>query len=212
MAQMKTYSFTCAASPANVDIDVGFDVAHAEFFNFTDQDSSANPGVVKRAYYVDSMADGSAVVVKNTAGAATDASDQITSGGFTMGTSAGYGSAISAFTNANPGVITVSNASAAGFAAGDTITVSQVADDNSGTSLNGTYTIASVSGNNITTATNTTAYSVWVSGGIVMRVSDTNGNPVPVQNIAQRYLRIGTTLQTASAVCHVTMWGKENVV
>lgn len=211
--QMKTYSFTSASSPANVDIDVGFDVAFAELINETGQGSSANPGVVKRARWSDTMANAEAALVKNTDGAATDTSSFITTGGFSMVTQGAiYGSAISAFTNANPGVITVADAAGAGFAAGDTINVVELADDGTGTTLNGTYTIASISGNALTTATNTTAYSVYVSGGNAFRVSDTNGTPIATKNIGKRLFRIGTGLQAASSVIHVVMWGKNSVV
>lgn len=213
MAQMKTYSFTSAASPANVDIDVGFDVAFAELINETGQGSSANPGVVKRARWSDTMANAEAALVKNTDGAATDTSSFITSAGFSMITQGAiYGSAVTGFTNANPGVITVSDAAGAGFVAGDVINVVELADDGTATTLNGQYTIASISGNAITTTTNTSAYSVYVSGGNAYRVENVSGQPIAIVNRGKRLFRIGTGLQAASSVIHVVMWGKNSVV
>ena len=213
MSQMKTYSFTSAASPANVDINVGFDVAFVELINETGQGSSANPGVVKRARWSDTMANAEAALVKNTDGAATDTSSFITSNGFSMITdSATYGSAISAYTNANPAVITVSDAAGAGFAVGDTVQIAEMAYSGAGTNPNQQYVIASISGNAITTTEDSSAYGVRVSGGNLFRVSDVNGKPVAIVNRGQRKLRIGTGLQAASSVIHVIMWGKNSVV
>src|SRR4051812_15248045 len=173
MAQMMTYSFTSAASPANVDINVGFDVAFVELINQTGQGSSANPGVVKRARWSDTMAQASAAIVANTAGAATDTSSFISSAGFSMiSDTATYGSAISAYTNANPAVITVTDAAGAGFAVGDTIQIAEMAYSGAGANPNQQYVIASISGNAITTATNSTSFGVRVSGGNLFRVSD----------------------------------------
>lgn len=213
MSQMKTYSFTSAASPANVDINVGFDVAFVELINQTGQGSSANPGVVKRARWSDTMANGEAALVKNTDGAATDTSSFITTLGFSMITdSATYGSAISAFTNANPAVITVDDAAGAGFAVGDTVQIAEMAYSGAGTNPNQQYVIASISGNAITTTENSTSYGVRVSGGNLFRVSDSDGKPVAIVNRGQRKLRIGTGLQAASSEIHVIMWGKNSVV
>lgn len=213
MSQMKTYSFTSAASPVNVDINVGFDVASVEIFNQTGQGSSANPGVVKKAHWSDTMAAASAMLVKNTAGAATDESSYISSAGFSMiSDTATYGSAISGFTNANPAVITVSDAVGAGFAVGDTVQVAEMAYSGAGTNPNQTYVIASISGNAITTTEDSTSYGVRVSGGNLFRVSDSTGKAVAILNRAQRKLRIGTGLQAASSLIHVVILGKNSVV
>ena len=214
MAQMKTFSFTSASSPVNVDINVGFDVAFVELINETGQGSSANPGVVKRARWSDTMTNGEAALVKNTNSAATDESSFITSAGFSMITdSAIYGSSISGITNAASAVITVADAAGAGFAVGDTIKVTDVADDLTGTTLNGNYTIASISGNALTTNTNTSSgFSTYVSGGNATRVTDVSGNPIATVNRGQRKLRIGTGLQADSSLIHVIIWGKNSVV
>jgi hypothetical protein len=213
MAQMMTYSFTSAASPVNVDINVGFDVASVEIVNQTGQGSTATPGVVKRARWSDTMAAGSAAIVKNTDGAATDTPSFISSAGFSMITDGAiFGSAISAYTNANPAVITVTDAVGAGFAVGDTVRIAEMAYSGAGTNPNQEYVIASISGNAITTTEDSTAYGVRVSGGNLFRVKDTLGKPVAINNRGQRKLRIGTGLQAASSLIHVVIHGKNCVV
>lgn len=74
---------------------------------------------------------------------------------------------ISGFSNANPGVISVSSTS--GFSPGDSILVTQVTESGGGSSLNATYTIASVGSGSITTTTDTTSYAVYVGGGLVTK-------------------------------------------
>ncbi len=93
-----------------------------------------------------------------------------------------YGPTISAFTNANPGVISVNSTYPAQITAGCIIRVALLADNQAGTqSLNGDYYVASVTPTSITLGTapaglwtqtvlsnpNTTGYSVYVSGGVV---------------------------------------------
>jgi hypothetical protein len=213
MSQLFTYSFTSAAVPVNEDINVGFTPAKCEVYVQTTAGSSANPGVVQEAIRTDTMVNGEALIRKNTNGAATLTSAFITSGGISFLTSgAVYGSSITGFTNANPGVITVSNAAAAGFAAGDLVQVASVANTGAGTSLNGQFTVASVSGNSITLTANTSAYGVYVSGGFLTRVSNSSGVPIATQNIGENFVRIGTGAQAASSEIHVVIYGKNSVV
>lgn len=213
MAQIYTTTVTCAAAPANIDINLGFDAAHVEIRNRTGANSVANPGVVKKADWYDTMAADSAYIVKNTNGAATDQSTIIAANGISMiHDNATYGSSITAFTNANPGVITVSDAAGAGFAVGDTINVVELADNGAGASLNGTYVIAVIAGNALTTATNTAAFSVRVSGGNAYRVKDVNNVPIPIRNRAQLKVRLGTGVQDANSEFDVIIYGKNCVV
>lgn len=211
MAQMKTYSFTAAATPVNVDIDIGFEPKVVKVTNFTNWATSGGTQL-REARWFDGMAQASASVINGSGTGLAVVTAPVTTNGISYLESSSIGSAISAITNANPGVITIANLSLIGVAAGDTIKVSGVADDGSGTTLNGSYTVASVSGNDITTATNTTAYSVWVSGGTVVRISDTNGDPIPTQVYGRRSVRIGTSAQSASAVLYVEIYGDNNVV
>lgn len=76
--------------------------------------STANPGPTKYAFWQKGMADGTALVTANTAGAATDTSVFLATGGITPVTSAanslGVAQAGSGITNANPAVMTLTNA------------------------------------------------------------------------------------------------------
>jgi len=77
-------------------------------------ESTANPGPVKYAMWQKGMASDSALCTRNTAGAATDFSDFLASGGFTPVVSAanslGVAQAGSGITNAAPAVMTLTNA------------------------------------------------------------------------------------------------------
>jgi len=77
-------------------------------------ESTANPGPVKYAMWQSGMASGTALTTRNTNGAATDTSDFLATGGFTPVTSAanlyGPAQAGTGITNANPAVMTLTNA------------------------------------------------------------------------------------------------------
>ena len=200
MAQIKTFSWTNANPAVARNLDVGFTVAEITTIDITNGGSWQ---------WVTGMAAASSLDVDS--GAISG------SNGFTpLSQSSTYGATISGFTNASPGVITVNDTATFGFAAGDTIMVSEVADDLTGTnSLNGTFTIASITATTITTTTDTsvTGYSVYVSGGVVTRVSDTNGTPIPTQNFAIRGMTVGTTpVGAASASMVAIAKSVENVV
>ncbi len=214
MTQMFTYSFTSAASPVNVDINIGFDAAEVRLMNITGMGSTANPGIIKRAEWNDQMTQAYAVLLKNTNSAATDESSIITSLGISMITDgAVYGSPVTGFTNNNPGVLTVTDVAGGGFTAGDTIKVTEIADDLTGSgTLNGTYVIASVTATTITLTTSTAGKAVYVSGGNVTRVTNAAGTPIATLNRGQRKVRIGTGAQPASSLCTVVILGKNSVV
>jgi len=196
MAQMKTFSWTNPNPAVARDLDVGFEVAEITTIDTTNGGSWS---------WIDPMADASVLDV--------DAGTIATTNGFTpLSESANYGAALSGFTNANPGVLTVDDTGPAGFAVGDTIKVEAVAESGAGTSLNAEYTIASLTATTITTATNTTAGAVYVSGGKVTRVSDTNGNAIPTENFARRGMTVGTTPVGANSAAMVAIVkGKESV-
>jgi hypothetical protein len=179
MAQIKTFGWTNPATAVARNEDLGFVVTEITTVNVTDGGSF---------YWNSSMPDGYYLDVDS--GAIT------TSNGFTpLSQNARYGAAITAFSNANPGVITATGIADFGFAAGDTIKVAGVADDGTGdASLNNTFTVASVTATAITLDQNTsvTDYSVWVSGGFATRVSDADGDPVPTENKAIRGITLGT--------------------
>lgn len=197
MAQIKTFSWT-NANPAVVrTLDIGFTVAEILTIDVTNGGSFQWVTGMPSGYYLD-----------------VDAGTITTSNGFTpVAQNTSIGATISGFTNANPGVLTVSNTAIFGFAVGDTISVVAVADDGTATSLNGEYTIASLTATTITTATNTTAYSAYVSGGYVTRISDVNGTPIPIENYAIRGMTIGSgVIGGASAAVVCVVKGQESVV
>lgn len=134
-----------------------------------------------------------------------DAGTITLSNGFTpVAQNALYGAVISGITNANPAVISAAHIDQSGIAVGDTIKVTGVADDGSGTTLNADYTVASVTATTITTATDTSSgFSVYVSGGTASRVSDVNGDPVPTDNFSVEGVTIGTGVVGANSAAMV---------
>lgn len=201
MVQMVTDGYTNpAAGTAATNISFGFTVDSITVYNSTTGAIySWNSSMVSGSYY--DVAAGTYTATN----------------GFTpLAQSTAVGATISGFTNANPGVITVDDTATFGFAAGDTIEVSGIADDLTGTlSLNNTFTIASITATTITTTTDTsvTGYSVYVSGGIVTRISDTDGNPIPTENFAIQGLTFGTGVVGANDdVVTYVAFGSNHVV
>jgi hypothetical protein len=82
MANIQQGTFTSAGSSVMVDL-ADASPTYFEIFNYTNAASTANPGVVKRAWWQQGMANASYVGIKNTAGAATDETVTATSNGFT---------------------------------------------------------------------------------------------------------------------------------
>jgi len=196
MAQIKSFSWTNPNPAVARNLDVGFTVAEITIVDTTNGGSW---------YWATGMTAGTVLDV--------DAGTIAGANGVTpVAQSSVFGASISGFTNANPGVITASNVTACGFAAGDTIKVVGVADDATATTLNGTYTVASVTGTTITTATNTAAYSVYVSGGYAVRVTDSTGAPVEMDNKAIRGVTLGTSAVGANAAAMVAIVKGQNCV
>lgn len=177
MAQIRSFTWTNAATALARDQDVGFLVGEATTVDTTNGGSW---------YWTSDMADASYLDV--------DAGTITTTNGFTpLSESSNYGATMTALTAANPGVITCGDTAVAGFAAGDTIAVAGVAESGTGASLNRrTFTIASLTATTITLDQNTTSDAVYVSGGVVSRISDTNGDAIPQENFAVRGITVGT--------------------
>ena len=196
MSQIRSFSWTNPALAVARNLNVGFTVAEVTSIDITTGGSF---------YWMDTMAAASYLDVDAGTIAATD--------GFTpYSSSANYGATISGFTNAAPGVITCTDTSLSGFAVGDTIKVTGLADDLTAISLNGTYVIASLTATTITTVTNTGAYSVYVSGGKVTRVTSIGGVAVPTENVCRRGITLGTDVVGANnAVMVAIVKGKESV-
>lgn len=198
MAQMKQFSWTNPSSAVARNLDVGFSVSKIEIWDLT---------TPNRFEWTSNMADASVFVLGTLAYTTTN-------GVTPLSQSSAYGATISGFTNANPGVLTVNDTATFGFAAGDTIKVSELADDGStANSLNGEFTIASVTSTTITLVENTSAYSVYVSGGVVTRVSDSSGAAIPTENFAIQGLTLGTSAVGANSASMVAIvYGENSVV
>ncbi len=197
MSQAKSFTWTNAASAVARNVDCGFKVSEVTVVDETNGGSF---------YWNDQMDDASVLDV--------DAGTIATTNGVTpLAQNALFGSAISAFTNANPGVLTVADAVTAGYVAGDTIKVVGIAESGSGTSLNAEYVIASISGNALTTGTDTSAYGVWVSGGYAGRKTNAAGDAIAVNNDAIRGVTLGTSAVGAnSAVMNAVCKSSESVL
>lgn len=198
MAQTKVITWTNPASAVAKNVDCGFDPAEAYIVDLTNGDAWYWNSGFTNAYYQ-----------TVSTGAIT------TSNGVTpLAQGALFGAPITAISAANPAVITASNLDQVNIAAGDTIKVAGVADDGTGTSLNGEYTVASVTATTVTTATDTSSgYSAYVSDGYASRVSDTNGDAVPTENVAIYGLNLGTGVVGGNAASMVMIVrGDEPVV
>lgn len=197
MAQIKRFSWTNPSSAVARNLNTGFVVSKVEIWDLT---------TPNRFEWTASMATAAYFTLGTLA--------YTTSNGVTpLAQNTAVGATISGFTNANPGVITVNDTATFGFAAGDTIKVAELADDGSASnSLNGSFTVASTTSTTITLSENTSAYSVYVSGGVVTRVSDTNGDPVPIENQAIRGVTLGTGCVGANSASMVAIcYGEESV-
>lgn len=208
MAQMATFKWTNASSAAARTQVLGFAPAHIKIMGVS--------GTVASFEWNDQMAAGSVLVAANAGTQSVSSTNGIT---FTANPPGQFGqplvgSGAAAFSNANPGVITVADGSY--FKAGDVINVTGIANTAVGATLNGQYTIASIAGNALTTTTDTTSYGVRVSGGTVTlaaRANTSGGYDVPVnENLASYSVTIGTAAVGANSQQMVmTVWGKNNV-
>lgn len=199
MAQVKTFTWTNPNPAVARNLDCGFDPVEITIVDLSNGGSW---------YWNSGFTD--ATVLDVDAGTIAG-----TNGVTPLSQSAVFGAAISGFTNANPGVITAANVAQVGIVAGDTIKVAGLADDGAAAnSLNGEYTVASVTATTITTGTDTSSgYSAYVSGGYASRISDTNGDAIPTENVAIRGLTLGTSAVGANSasMCAVVR-GDEPVV
>ena len=196
MSQVRTFRWTNANPAVARNQDVGFTVAEITTVDTTNGGSWYWNSEMDAASYLD-----------------VDAGTITTSNGFTpLSQSAIYGATISNFTTVNPGVITATNITACGFAVGDTIEVSAVAESGAGTSKNGTFTVASVTATTITLVESTVGFKTYVSGGFATRITDADGNAVPTENFAIRGITIGTgPVGAASAAMVCVVKGQEAV-
>lgn len=200
MSQMKVGTYTNPSSgTAATNISFGFTVNSITVYNQT-------AGSIFS--WNSSMADASYFTV--TSGAYTS------SNGFTPLSQNGlFGPAITDVSNAASAVITASNLDQFDFAVGDTVNIVGVADDLTGTTLNLTEaTVSAVDATTVTVSVNTSSgYSTYVSGGTLVRVSDSNGDPIPTNNVAIEGLTFGTgVVGTDDDVVTYVAFGENSVV
>jgi len=140
--------------------------------NITQMSSVANPGVVKKAEWFSGMADASALIVKNTAGLATDESSIILTGGFTQfdqsvpQTFAFQAlAAVASVTQANPAVVT--SAAAHGLTTGDIVRLTNIANM---AQINGIDFSVTVTGaTTFTIPLNATGFAAAGAGGFLQK-------------------------------------------
>lgn len=199
MAQMKIISWTNPTPAVARKENIGFTVGQITVYN--------TQGILGTFSWNNQMVDGTASDDK--AGTIIAAPDGFSA----LNETVNYGATISGFTNAAPGVITVDDTATAGFAAGDTIKVAGLSDNDAGTDpLNGTFTVASVTATAITLVESTVGFSVYVSGGFATRVSDVNGVAIPTENFARLGIIIGTDVVGADGTLMTAVIHGENSV
>lgn len=203
-SNLVTGTITATGSPYNLNL--GFLPSYIQYFNYTQLGSTANPGVVKRAQWQSGMGAGTAVVVKNTNGAATDETSLLTTGGFTL-----YDGAASVLLGASITGTTISKASPAvctaaahGLTSGDIVLMSNNVVMKQ---LGGMYFTVTVTGaNTFTIPINTNVANFTAETGFVVRklqvgplyypqrstiVGITAANPMVISTSAAHGLTVG---------------------
>src|SRR5271170_5570285 len=167
-----------------------------ETWNQTNQGSTATPGVVKKSTWFNGMAADSAFVVQNTAGAATDTSSVITSGGFTAidggALELGPSILITSITQANPAVVTTGTPH--GLTTGDIVGFYNVTGMQQISTL---FVVVTVTGaSTFTIQLNTTGFAAPATAGFIRKVNKYS-NWVPpaivITNITQANPGVVTT-------------------
>ena len=140
--------------------------------NWTQWNSTANPAVLKRAWFHSTMPDASYLGVQNTAGAATDQSIRGITGGFTpidYRTPPTFAAtAVVSVTQANPAVVTANNH---GLVAGDIVVFTGVVGMEQLSSI--VFEVTNVIGvNSFNIGLDTTGFSAAGAGGTVQKLFD----------------------------------------
>ena len=118
-------------------------------------------------------------------------------GGRNTNTGALFGAPITAVTKGATTTFTASYIDLFSISEGDVLVVTQIAGDNTGTSLNGEYTVSSVTATQVVCSKNTSAgYEAYVSGGVLVRKENSSGVPVSTANKGISGVVVGTALQT----------------
>jgi hypothetical protein len=197
MATIITGSYVSTGAALLLDIPSGVD--RFELYNYSNQNSTANPGVVKQANWFNGMPAGSAFVTKNTNSAATDSSSVITSGGFTLFNDNNPvlypAQALSGISQANPAVVSETGH---GYSTGDYVRLTNLVGM---TQLNGIlFQITVIDANSFSIPINTSGFAAAATGGYSTKVQDPGlfePADVVITNITQ-----ATNAQVSTSVPH----------
>ena len=170
-AQTNMVSGSVTSAGSQFSIDLGFLPTRFEYFNRTQANSTANPGVVKKAYWNQNLAAGSAYLVKNTNGAATDESSLVTTGGFSV-----YNGQLSVLLDAPKTGAGITQAAAAvvtvathGYTTGDVVLLSNTTGM---PQVGGQfYTITVTGANTFTIPVNSSGFSAAATNVVARRVA-----------------------------------------
>lgn len=198
MAQLKTFSWTNPATAVAKNVSVGFSVARITTYDVTAGGSFAWVYGMPNGYYMNIAT-----------GAVT------TSNGWTpLAQQALFGAPITAVTRAADTIFTCSYLDQFSFAVGDTVKVTEIADDQTGLTLNRNYTVLSVSATAVTCSEDTSSgYSAYVSGGFMSQVKNINNIPYPTVNVAIQGGTIGTGMVGGNASAMIAVYeGQMSVV
>lgn len=196
MSQLKTTSWTNPNPAVARNTSVGFDVARVMTIDVTNGGSWV---------WVYGMPNGYFITLSS--GAVT------TSNGWTpLDQDALFGAPITAVTNAADAVFTCTFLDQFSFAVGDTVKATEIADDLTGTTLNGNYTVNAVTATTVTCDESTSAGSVYVSGGFLSQVSNSSGVPYPTVNVSIEGGTLGTGMVGAASAAMVAVFEGQNPV
>ena len=197
MAQIYTTSWTNPATAVAKNVSVGFEVVRVQTIDVTNGGSWMWVYGMPNGFYINVAT-----------GAVT------TSNGWTpLAENTLFAAPITAVTKGADTVFTCSYLDQFSFAVGDTVFATAMADDLTGTTLNGTYTVKTVSATQITCEESTASgYSVYVSGGFLSQVSDADGKPYPQANVAIEGGTVGTGMVGANSAAMVAIFEGSNPV
>lgn len=198
MAQLKTFSWTNPATAVAKNVSVGFSVARITTYDVTAGNSFVWVYGMPNGYYM------------NIATGAVTASN----GWTPLAQQTLVAAPITAITKGSTTIFTCSYLDQFSFAVGDTVKATEIADDQTGTTLNANYVVTAVSATQITCATNTSSgYSVYVSGGFLGQIKNVNNVPYPTVNVAIQGGTIGTGMVGGNASAMVAVYeGQMSVV
>lgn len=197
MSQLKTVSWTNPATAVARNVSVGFSVARVQVIDVTN-------GALQMWVY--GMPVGSHI---NMATAAVT----LTNGFTPLAQQALFGAPITGVTRAADTIFAASYLDQFSFAVGDIVKVTDIADDQTGLTLNSQYTVLSVSASAVTCSESTASgYSAWVSGGYISKVRDASGVPYPTINVAIQGGTLGTGMVGANSASMVAIFEGQNPV